>query len=108
LDGINTSKNPGSKPDEEGVVHAIYPNPFSDEVTIQLLINQLCRLKIGIIDPSGSEVVVLADEKKTPGKYTITWNGKDAIGNKVSAGLYYCAIRSDEKQNIIKIMILGN
>jgi hypothetical protein len=32
-----------------------------------------------------------------PGKYEITWNGRDEGGNEVASGVYFCRLETPER-----------
>ena len=44
----------------------------------------------------GQEVRILVDEPKESGFYTVTWDGKDGIGNDVTSGIYFYRMQANE------------
>ena len=72
----------------------IYPNPFKQNVKIEVKLNKEEFLLIRIYTMQGKLINTLIDENKSPGKYEITWNGKDNNGKGVSSGLYLVRLQS--------------
>jgi hypothetical protein len=65
-----------------------YPNPFNPETKIEFGLPKSEIVKINIYDLSGKLVRNLLSGEKSAGYYTITWNGRDNNGIKVSNGVY--------------------
>ncbi len=72
----------------------IYPNPFKQNVKIEVKLNKEEFLLIRIYTMQGKLINTLIDENKSPGKYEITWNGKDNNGKGGSSGLYLVRLQS--------------
>ncbi|MBN2367162.1 MAG: right-handed parallel beta-helix repeat-containing protein [Calditrichaeota bacterium] len=67
-----------------------YPNPFNPitHITYSLPISE--KVNLIIFNSLGEKVAVLiAGEKRSAGEYQVTWDGRDVMGNLVSAGVYY-------------------
>jgi len=73
----------------------IYPNPFNKKTGINYALPQAAKVEIKVYDVGGRQVKTLVSEKLEPGYYKTHWYGKDNIGKKVSAGIYF--IRMDTK-----------
>ena len=61
-----------------------YPNPFNPTTTIEFQIPERSFVKLSVFNALGQEVAVLVDEEKSPGKYTVTFDG-----SKLSSGIYF-------------------
>ena len=83
-----------------------YPNPFnpSTKISWQSPVGSWQTLKI--FDLLGTEIVNLVDEYKSPGKYEVDWNGKNNFGSKVSSGIYFVRIQSNQQFKNLKLMLL--
>ena len=61
---------------------------------------------VHITDLNGRVLVTLMDERLVQGRYTTQWNGNDASGSSVAAGMYLCVLHMDGKpikaQRIVK------
>lgn len=67
---------------------SIFPNPLFCKTQILYKTTQFDHVQIKILNFEGQLVNVLVDENKTPGKYSINWEGNDLNGKEVSPGLY--------------------
>ncbi|MFC2121862.1 M14 family zinc carboxypeptidase, partial [Bacteroidota bacterium] len=52
-----------------------YPNPFSNQTTINYELKETGKILLSIYDISGKEVCTLINEVFSPGKYTVIWDG---------------------------------
>lgn len=83
-----------------------FPNPFNPTTTIQYSIPNIgsnfsmINVKLKIYDILGREIRTLVNEKKNPGKYSVSFNA-----NNLSGGVYYYSLAIDTKR-ITKPMIL--
>ncbi|NPD47292.1 FlgD immunoglobulin-like domain containing protein [Lentimicrobium sp. S6] len=74
---------------KSATIEKIYPNPFSDNTTINFNLNNRSNTKLEVFDTLGKRINILVDETKQPGTYTVSWNGKNNSGKQVSNGTYY-------------------
>jgi hypothetical protein len=88
-----------------------YPNPFNPITVIRFTVheqrkrsNDLIPTSLRIYNIKGQLVRYLVDESKKPGRYVITWNGKDENGNPVSSGVYFYQLKVGERK-VTKKMI---
>ena len=51
-------------------------------------------------------MITLVDDILQPGYKTITWNGIDAFGNNVSAGMYFYMIQTGKNREVKKMVLL--
>jgi hypothetical protein len=77
-------------------IESNYPNPFNDATTISFFVADVgprpAEISIEIYDVLGRKVATLLNEKYNPGKYQISWNGRDESGNPLSSGVYFARI----------------
>jgi DNA-binding beta-propeller fold protein YncE len=66
-----------------------YPNPFSDYINIEFELENPSMVRLEVCDQNGRIIRLLIDDMKYTEKQLVTWDGKSAIGEKVSNGLYY-------------------
>ncbi|NUN10965.1 MAG: T9SS type A sorting domain-containing protein, partial [Ignavibacteriaceae bacterium] len=60
-----------------------YPNPFSLSTQIVYQLPKESGVVLKVYDLLGREIAVLVNEKKQPGEYTVTFDGK-----KIASGIY--------------------
>ena len=78
-----------------------YPNPFNPQITIPVALPEQAEIMLTIFDLKGREVQTLAHGKYMAGEYDLVWDGINAQGKAVSAGVYLisCQLRSLETGN---------
>lgn len=76
----------------------IYPNPFTDNVTIEFA--------------TGTEEIIICDvmgrivyqKKIGHGEEKLVWNGKDNSGNALPAGVYMVMVKAADAKTVIKVV----
>jgi flagellar hook assembly protein FlgD len=61
---------------------------MGDKTVISFTVAKYGDVKLRILDLSGRQVALLANERMSPGKLQILWDGKNDRGESVSAGVY--------------------
>ena len=51
---------------------------------------------LAIYDVSGRTVRTLAKQTFEPGSHSVAWDGRDARGQVVSSGVYFCRLQAGE------------
>jgi hypothetical protein len=83
-----------------------YPNPFKGFTQINYGIPQRMMVNLSIYDATGQLVKTLVDETKTPGYYTVNWNGTDNRGRVMATGVYFLQMVTNgviETRKLIRI-----
>jgi hypothetical protein len=82
-----------------------YPNPFSEEVSIEVYLPEKSGLTVEIISQDGRLVKQIAGNIQTPtGNHIFKWDGKNSNGGTVASGLYYLKISTDKDELRQKII----
>ncbi len=102
-----------------------YPNPFSDETRIPLVLGsdlfedgrpvvvsvriynvlrQLVAIPTALDHPMGS-LPALELRYDVPGRYMLYWDGADRSGQPVSSGIYFCHVVANRSQDVIKMVV---
>ncbi len=71
-----------------------YPNPFNPTTSIAYGLASPAQVTLKVFDILGQEVVTLADGLQDAGYFTVEWDGKNAMGNAVSSGVYFYRIEA--------------
>ena len=89
------------------VLESNFPNPFYSETTIKYLIKENnIQLSLYISDSNGRLIKTFFNNKlHSKGEYTVVWNGNNNEENKMSAGVYFYTL-STNQQIITKQAIL--
>ncbi|OGU36067.1 MAG: hypothetical protein A2058_04990 [Ignavibacteria bacterium GWA2_36_19] len=83
-----------------------FPNPFNNQTNIEFHLSSQSSIKIEIFNILGQKVKTLVEEDKSPGYYTVQWNGKNDLGDKVNSGIYFIKFISDKFSDIKKMTLL--
>lgn len=81
-------------------ISKIYPNPTKDQVTIQYFINTENNVLIELFDMRGKRVKSILNERKNPGKHTLTQSMKG-----IELGSYIIKMESGHMKESKKIVI---
>ena len=91
---ISSIKEKVSVP-ETLIILGNYPNPFNPATTITYTLTSSDFASLVIYNIMGQKVRELVSEAITPGVHSVTWDGKDDIGNPVSSGVYISRLKMD-------------
>ena len=83
-----------------------YPNPFNPNTNISFSIPNNSHVKIDIYNIKGQRVKELLNEPKTAGEHKVVWTGVDEKGRKVSSGIYFYRVRTEDSSVTKKMMLL--
>jgi uncharacterized repeat protein (TIGR03806 family) len=64
------------------------PNPFNPSTTIEYRVNLAGAVHLAIYDVLGQHVRTLVEAERTPGRYTVEWDGRDGQGLEAASGAY--------------------
>ncbi len=71
------------------------PNPFVSRTAVSFELARASRVTVDVFGPDGKRVRALADLAYDPGRHTMTWDGRDDAGVRVSAGVYFVRFAAD-------------
>ncbi|MFO7888709.1 MAG: T9SS type A sorting domain-containing protein, partial [bacterium] len=78
-----------------------YPNPFNPLTTIQYALPKPGKVSVMIYDITGREIMELINEEKSAGYHSVEFDG-----SRLSSGLYFYRLKSNNFQQIRKMMII--
>ena len=64
------------------------PNPFNPSTQIAYEVPRQAHITLIVHNLLGQEVVRLVDQTHAPGRYNVTWNGRNTVGLGVASGVY--------------------
>lgn len=103
-----------------------YPNPFSDETRIPLVLGsdlfedgrhvivtariynvlrQPVAIPSALDHPMGSGQPALELRYDVAGRYLLYWDGTDRTGQPVSSGIYFCHVVANRSQDVVKMVV---
>lgn len=71
-----------------------YPNPFNPVTRIDYTIPAFAFTNLSVYDLNGKLVRTLVNNTKSPGEYSVIWNGKNDNGIPVASGVYLYRLSS--------------
>lgn len=84
-----------------------YPNPFNQSTTISYTLTTDEQVEINIYNIQGLLVKKIDCGQKSSGKHIVYWNGKDNQNNNVGTGIYFCYLKTVEKnRKVVKITFI--
>ena len=72
------------------------PNPFPSLSSFSLSLEREGRIRIAVYDALGREVRILQDDILPAGPHAMGWDGKDASGKAVPAGVYFISAQDQQ------------
>lgn len=85
-----------SAPPPRAALAQNYPNPFNPSTTIAFTVGEgaaAVPVRLDVYDVAGRLVARLVDRPLAPGAHRVVWNGRDARGRPVAAGVYLARLR---------------
>ena len=83
-----------------------YPNPFNPSTMIKFSVPKLSHVTLKVYNMLGQELATLVNTYKAPGKYVVSWDGKDHAGKAVAGGVYFYRIKAGDFSKTMKMLLL--
>jgi len=83
-----------------------FPNPFNPETSIPYQLPEESRVRIMIYNTMGQIIRALIDETKEAGRHTVTWDGRNEQGLRVSSGVYFVRMKAGDYTKIQKMTLI--
>jgi photosystem II stability/assembly factor-like uncharacterized protein len=78
-----------------------YPNPFNPSTVISYQLSAVSHVTLKVFDILGREVATLVNEEKSPGHYSVNFEGTN-----LSSGIYFYELKADEIRLNKKMVLL--
>jgi len=83
-----------------------YPNPFRNEITIEIGLTKDAEVQAAVYNQLGQELkTLLINQKLTNGVHQFTWDGNNSGHQKAVSGFYYVRINIDGNLHHRKIFL---
>jgi hypothetical protein len=83
-----------------------YPDPFNPSTTITFDLPYASFVTLEIFNAAGQKVRTLLATDQSPASYSVTWDGRDDRGQRVSSGIYLYRARTDRDSVVRKMLLL--
>jgi len=74
----------------EDELFSIYPNPFTDHLTIDISLDQPDKVYLEILNSMGQVIATILDELLLQGRHQFTWNAEG-----LTSGIYFYQLRAE-------------
>jgi hypothetical protein len=81
----------------EGVFLRASPQPFTGAITLTCGAAKHSRLRLAVYGMDGRLVRNLMDADVSKGNHIVKWDGRDALGKRLSCGVYLCRLYLDKR-----------
>jgi photosystem II stability/assembly factor-like uncharacterized protein len=85
----------------ENILLENYPNPFSQQTTIEFVLPEQGKVTLNIYNELGQAVEKLVDAEMPPGSHQVVWNAKN-----YDSGVYFCNLMTKNFSQIRKMVLL--
>jgi len=82
------------------------PNPSAAATSLSWVMPASGRVRLTIHDVRGARVRTLVDDERGPGEHVVVWDGRDAGGRPVAAGVYFSRLVAGERTAVRKLVRL--
>ncbi len=85
----------------------VAPVPARAGASIVFTLPRAGHARLALVDVTGRAVATLLDGPLGAGEHTVRWDGRDARGQRVGAGVYFLALESDGARAVQRIPVLA-
>ncbi len=83
-----------------------YPNPFNPQTVIPFSLKKSHHVAVDIYNATGQKIKTLVNDRLAAGAHHIKWNGFDNRGERVSSGVYFVRMYTDEFSAVRKLLLI--
>ncbi len=83
-----------------------YPNPFTHSTLIRYNLTEPEHVVLKVFNTSGMEITTLVNEKLSPDKYKVNWDGTDHSGNSVIGSVYILKLTAGTHSETRKVLLV--
>ena len=87
-------------------LHQNFPNPFNPSTRIRYDLREETHVSLTVYDMLGKQITSIVSESQSAGVRTVIWDGTDASGRNVSAGVYLYRIQAGTFTETRKMVLL--
>jgi hypothetical protein len=87
-------------------MHSSYPNPAREWTTIRYQLPKSIHTTLTVYNLAGQAVKTLVDGVEAPGYHMATWDRTDESGSRVSSGVYFYQLKTDEYSSTRKLVLV--
>ena len=104
--GIVTAVGEEDMPSTAFMLEQNYPNPFNSPTRIDFELMRPDDISLKVYDVSGRWVATLFEGRLESGPNHVIWNGRNADGSDVPAGIYYYMLSTSAGRTARKMVLM--
>jgi len=82
------------------------PNPFGGGTAIAFDLPSAARTSLSVYTVGGRRVATLVDQDLPAGRHAVVWDGRDATGHEVAAGVYLYRLEAGAQTGVRKMLVI--
>jgi hypothetical protein len=82
------------------------PNPCAGSTQIRFEVARTSDISIKVYNAMGQLVRTLENRRMDPGRYSVHWDGTNAVGQRVSSGVYFYKMQTKQFEATQKMLVL--
>ena len=86
---------------DETELRGNYPNPFSQQTTVELALSEQSDVKVRVYNVLGQKVATVADGEMDAGMHKLGWDG-----SSLSSGVYFVRMEAGSKTDVHKVTVV--
>jgi hypothetical protein len=108
VEGSNPSgvHAPENKTPQGFRLHQNYPNPFNPDTQIEYDLHLAERVILRVYDRNGVAVQTLFEGLALAGQHSVTWDGTNSRGQRVSSGVYFYRLNAGAFRQTRKMLLV--
>lgn len=75
------------------------PNPSAGSSRVRFTLGEPGRVTLALFDLAGARVRTLIDEERRAGRYDRIWDGRDDLGHRMPAGMYFMRLEQGGRRS---------
>ena len=83
-----------------------FPNPFNPSTEIRFDLPEEGHIELLVYNMAGQKVRTIESGNMKPGYHSMIWNGTNDKGTRVSTGMYFYSIQTNNFQAVKKMLFL--
>jgi hypothetical protein len=88
-------------------IRSVYPNPTASSARIEYELGRRGRVRLSLHDATGRRIRDLVTEDRPAGTHQVRWDGRDRNGRRVSSGVYFVRmVTEDGRLNAVKMVMV--
>ena len=91
---------------ETVALHQNWPNPFESKTSINYSLPTPSQVSLKVYDKAGRLLRTLVDRMEGAGTFTVSWDGTDDFGRRVSNGVYFYSLKVRDTALTRKLVLL--